>query len=88
MTIKTTSKFIIVLVLSLSYFLTFTECESVDKRTDVDYLIFRQIWPEPTCMFPGVNFLNLFSFSKKCSIIYVSFERLIHVKFLKMLPLG
>jgi hypothetical protein len=77
-------------VLSLSYFLTFTECDSVDKRTDVDYLIFRQIWPEPTCMFPGVKFLNHFSFSKKCYfiIIDVLFVRLTHVKFLKMLPHG
>jgi hypothetical protein len=23
--------------------------------TDFDYLIFRQIWPEATCMFPGKN---------------------------------
>jgi hypothetical protein len=23
------------------------------KNDDFDYVIFRQIWPEPTCMFPG-----------------------------------
>jgi hypothetical protein len=26
---------------------------SETNNDDFDYLIFRQIWPQPTCMFPG-----------------------------------
>lgn len=25
------------------------------KDFRIDYLVFRQIWPQPTCMFPGVS---------------------------------
>jgi hypothetical protein len=30
-----------------------TARNDVDKNDDFDYLVFRQIWPQPTCMFPG-----------------------------------
>jgi hypothetical protein len=40
------------------------------KITDdrVDFVILRQIWPEPTCMFPGVSFVEKFAqyYLKSC----------------------
>ena len=30
-----------------------------EKNDKVDFIILRQIWPEPTCMFPGVSAFKL-----------------------------
>lgn len=49
----------LLLTLGFSWFLINlleAELPKIGKNpNDFDYLVFRQIWPPPTCMFPGKN---------------------------------
>ncbi len=48
---------IILVAVSLSEQKNLDEAElfAINNKNDFDYLIFRQIWPQSSCLFPGIN---------------------------------
>jgi ribonuclease I len=56
------NKFLIAFVLSIALYVVNVNAEkSFDRNTvqvkdvEIDYLVFRQIWPPTSCMFPGAH---------------------------------